>query len=90
MPGAGVALTLSVFILNLGYLVLEQQFRKNNAALRSANSIIYESLEFLQDSSETEIMASIRELQQVLSDTIREWQGKYEQIDDMVVVGIRI
>jgi serine phosphatase RsbU (regulator of sigma subunit) len=28
--------------------------------------------------------------QQVLSDTIREWQGKYEQIDDMVVVGIRI
>ena len=28
--------------------------------------------------------------QQVLSDTIREWQGKHEQIDDMVVVGIRI
>jgi serine phosphatase RsbU (regulator of sigma subunit) len=28
--------------------------------------------------------------QQVFSDTIREWQGKYEQIDDMVIVGIRI
>ncbi len=28
--------------------------------------------------------------QQVLSDTIREWQGKEEQIDDMVIVGIRI
>jgi serine phosphatase RsbU (regulator of sigma subunit) len=28
--------------------------------------------------------------QQVLSDTIREWQGRYEQIDDMVIVGIRI
>ena len=28
--------------------------------------------------------------QQVLSDTIREWQGKHEQIDDMVIVGIRI
>ncbi len=28
--------------------------------------------------------------QQVLSDTIREWQGNYEQTDDMVIVGIRI
>ena len=28
--------------------------------------------------------------QQVLSDTIREWQGKNEQTDDMVIVGIRI
>jgi serine phosphatase RsbU (regulator of sigma subunit) len=28
--------------------------------------------------------------QQVLSDTIREWQGKYEQTDDMVILGIRI
>jgi len=46
-----------------GYLVLEQQFRKNNAGLRSANSIIYESLEALQDSSESELMTSIRELQ---------------------------
>ncbi len=47
-----------------GYLVLEQQFRKNNAGLRSANSIIYESLENLQDTSETELIASIRELQE--------------------------
>lgn len=28
--------------------------------------------------------------QQLLSDTIREWQGKYGQTDDMVIVGIRI
>ncbi len=55
--------TISTSVVN-GYLVLEQQFRKNNAGLRSANSIIYESLETLQDSSETELSASIRELQQ--------------------------
>ena len=28
--------------------------------------------------------------QQLLSDRIREWQGKYEQTDDMVIVGIKI
>jgi len=28
--------------------------------------------------------------QQLLSDVIREWQGKYEQTDDMVIVGIKI
>jgi len=28
--------------------------------------------------------------QQVLSDTIREWQGNHEQTDDMVILGIRI
>lgn len=48
-----------------GYLVLEQQFRKNNAGLRSANAIIYESLENLKDTSEAELMASIRELEHI-------------------------
>lgn len=33
---------------------------------------------------------SLPRQQQVLSDTIREWQGKNEQTDDMVIVGIRI
>ena len=33
---------------------------------------------------------SMSRQQQVLSDVIREWQGKYEQTDDMVIVGIRI
>jgi serine phosphatase RsbU (regulator of sigma subunit) len=33
---------------------------------------------------------SMSRQQQVLSDIIREWQGKYEQTDDMVIVGIRI
>ena len=47
-----------------GYLVLEQQFRKNNAGLRSANSIIYESLEIVQDSNEVELIESIRELKE--------------------------
>ena len=55
--------TTSTSVVN-GYLVLEQQFRKNNAGLRSANSIIYESLETLQDTSEAELIASIRELEQ--------------------------
>ena len=55
--------SISTSVVN-GYLVLEQQFRKNNAGLRSANSIIYESLEILQDTSEAELIASIRELQQ--------------------------
>ena len=55
--------SISTSVVN-GYLVLEQQFRKNNAGLRSANSIIYESLEALQDTSEAELIASIRELQQ--------------------------
>jgi len=55
--------TISTNVVN-GYLVLEQQFRKTNAGLRSANSIIYESLETLQDTSEAELTASIRELQQ--------------------------
>ncbi|RLD71684.1 MAG: hypothetical protein DRJ29_08015 [Bacteroidetes bacterium] len=55
--------TISTSVVN-GYLVLEQQFRKNNAGLRSANSIIYESLETLQDTSEAELTSSISELQQ--------------------------
>ena len=55
--------TISTNVVN-GYLILEQQFRKNNAGLRSANSIIYESLETLKDTSEAELTASIRELQQ--------------------------
>jgi serine phosphatase RsbU (regulator of sigma subunit) len=68
--------SISPSVVN-GYLVLEQQFRKNNAGLRSANSIIYESLETLQDTSEKELIASIRELQQSsegaiqLNDSIR-------------------
>jgi len=33
---------------------------------------------------------SMSRQQQVLSDTIRQWQGKHEQTDDMVVIGIRI
>jgi len=33
---------------------------------------------------------SMSRQQQVLSDTIREWQGKHEQTDDMVIIGIRI
>jgi len=53
--------TISTSAVN-GYLVLEQQFRRNNAGLRSANSIIYESLETVQDTSEAELIASIREL----------------------------
>jgi serine phosphatase RsbU (regulator of sigma subunit) len=55
--------TVSPSVVN-GYLVLEQQFRKNNAGLRSANSTIYESLEILQDTSELELITSIRELQE--------------------------
>lgn len=55
--------SISTSVVN-GYLVLEQQFRKNNAGLRTANSIIYESLETLQDTSEVELIASIRELQE--------------------------
>jgi len=33
---------------------------------------------------------SMSRQQQVLSDIIREWQGKNEQTDDMVIIGIRI
>lgn len=33
---------------------------------------------------------SMSRQQQLLSDTIREWQGKYEQTDDMVIIGIKI
>jgi len=33
---------------------------------------------------------SMSRQQQVLSDRIREWQGKNEQTDDMVIIGIRI
>ncbi len=53
--------TISTSAVN-GYLVLEQQFRRNNAGLQLANSIIYESLETVQDTSEAELIASIREL----------------------------
>ncbi|MBE9519127.1 MAG: SpoIIE family protein phosphatase [Bacteroidetes bacterium] len=55
--------SISTSVVN-GYLVLEQQFRKNNAGLRTANSIIYESLETLQDTSEAELIASIRGLKE--------------------------
>jgi serine phosphatase RsbU (regulator of sigma subunit) len=54
---------ISPSVLN-GYMVLEQQFRKNNAGLRSANTIIYESLETVQDSNEVELIESIRDLQE--------------------------
>jgi serine phosphatase RsbU (regulator of sigma subunit) len=33
---------------------------------------------------------SMQRQQQVLSDTIREWQGNQEQTDDMVIIGIKI
>ena len=34
--------------------------------------------------------ASMKDQKKVLVDTIMKWQGKNEQIDDMVVVGIKI
>ena len=34
--------------------------------------------------------ASMKDQEKVLVDTIMKWQGKNEQIDDMVVVGIKI
>jgi len=55
--------SVSPIVIN-GYLELEQQFRKTNAGLQSANSVIYQSLETIQDSSEVELMASISELQE--------------------------
>ena len=53
--------TVSLNVVN-GYLQLEEKFRTTTAGLMSANSIIYESLETSQDSSEAALMASIREL----------------------------
>lgn len=47
-----------------GYMVLEQQFRKTNAGLQSANSVIYQSLETVADTGEAQVMASIRELKE--------------------------
>jgi len=53
--------SVSLNVVN-GYLQLEEKFRTTAAGLMSANSIIYESLEASQDSSEADLMASIREL----------------------------
>jgi serine phosphatase RsbU (regulator of sigma subunit) len=53
--------SVSLNVVN-GYLQLEEKFRTTTAGLMSANSIIYESLEASQDTSEAALMASIREL----------------------------
>lgn len=61
-----------------GYMVLEREFRKTNAGLETANSVIYQSLEAVADTGELQVMESIRDLQessQVLgrmNDSIRE------------------
>jgi serine phosphatase RsbU (regulator of sigma subunit) len=55
--------SVSLNVVN-GYLQLEEKFRTTTAGLVSANSIIYESLEASQDTSEAALMASIRELRE--------------------------
>jgi len=51
-----------------GYVVLEEQYRKMNAGLETANQMIYSSLDSASDSRDQELMASVLRLHALCTD----------------------